>query len=199
MKHLYLLLLLFLLNNLLYAFELRETKLYLGASKYSQTQEDKAHTILLGKEQDEEAFALGMTQYVAFKSLPWKQTKFFGDYSYTTNTDKSMHQFFVGSELSLYPFSPDRAFNPYAGIGLGYSYLIWNSDPISTTENKDTTSGSLALAFHAGLLYYAFEHATLDLTLRHIRYRHEADIKVGTAESELLGQSQTGIFLGVRF
>lgn len=199
MKYLHFLLPLFLFGNLLYGIELQETRLYSGVSKYSQNQEDKTNTIILGKEQDEEAFTLGLTQYLSFESLPLKQTRFYGDYSYTANTDKSLHQFFVGSEVSLYPFSRDKVFYPYAGIGLGYSYLIWNSEPISTIDNKDTTSGSLALEMHMGLLYYAFKHALLDLTLRHIRYHHEADIRIGQAESELIDDSQTGIFLGVRF
>lgn len=200
MKLRYMLSLLVLLSgSLIWALELQETKLYLGAAKYSQSQEDQSNTIILGKDQDEEAFSLGIGQYVSFEALPWKQTKFYGDYSYTTNTDKRMHHLFAGVEGYVYPFSEETRFQPYAGIGLGYSRLIWGSDPIATIDNKDAISDSAALEVHIGLLYHAFQDAAVDLFLRHIRYQHTAKIKIGTAESELIDRSQTSVYLGVRF
>ena len=182
-----------LVSSSLYSYELDTTKIYTGYGKYSNSQNDKSGNIVLTKPIEDKVATLGVTQYIKIDKLPKNYLSYI-DYSYNTNSDKKMHNLFVGVDR----YSNSK-YNLYIGSGIGYSLLDWSKDPLNNSTAKDENSGSIAGEIHAGILYALNNKTKLDISLKYLRYDHDTDLKVGTTLSTLEDTSQYLFIIGIRF
>jgi hypothetical protein len=89
--------------------------------------------------------------------------------------------------------------NPFIGLSLGKSDLLWEIDPLVNSQTKDTKLTSLIYAIQAGIYYPIDKKWSIFSALKYQKYNFKTELISTPAQSDILHNSKTSFGLGLRY
>jgi opacity protein-like surface antigen len=118
-------------------------------------------------------------------------------YFTTINLQKS---FFEQIDINNYYLTANYRFthqnhNPYIGVILGYSELIWTKDPIDKVSSRDTKSGKASMGLQGGVDYKLKDRLSIFGQYQFIYNGHKTYIN----DDSLIHKFQNNLTLGIKY